>query len=159
MRSAPSFTKGATRRALGRYGHVLLDQFGDGRRPEVLRGDLRRILIDSLPAGTIRWGRKLAGARPLGVGRHQLIFTDGSTVETELLVGADGAWSKVRPLLSDAEPAYAGVSFVETYLHDADRQFPATAAAVGAGGMFAREPGNGITAHREPQACFTPTFN
>jgi 2-polyprenyl-6-methoxyphenol hydroxylase-like FAD-dependent oxidoreductase len=141
---------GDAARALDRDGNVLLDQPGDGRRPEVLRGDLRRILIDSLPAGTIRWGRKLAGATPLGAGRHKLIFTDGSTAETELLVGADGAWSKVRPLLSDAEPTYSGVSFVETYLHDADRRFPATAAAVGAGGMFALEPGKGITAHREP---------
>jgi len=141
---------GDATRALDRDGNVLLDQPGDGRRPEVLRGDLRRILIDSLPAGTIRWGRKLAGVRPLGAGRHELTFTDGSAVETELLVGADGAWSKVRPLVSDAEPAYVGVSFVETYLHDADRRFPATAAAVGAGGMFALEPGKGITAHREP---------
>ncbi|TWB08863.1 2-polyprenyl-6-methoxyphenol hydroxylase-like FAD-dependent oxidoreductase [Rhizobium sp. ERR 1071] len=141
---------GDATRALDRNGNVLLDQPGDGRRPEVLRGDLRRILIDSLPAGTIRWGRKLAGARPLGAGRHELTFTDGSAVETALLVGADGAWSKVRPLLSDAKPGYVGVSFVETYLHDADRRFPATAAAVGAGGMFALEPGKGITAHREP---------
>ena len=141
---------GDTTRALDRDGNVLLDQPGDGRRPEVLRGDLRRILIDSLPAGAIKWGQKLAGARPIGAGRHELTFTDGSTTETELLVGADGAWSKVRPLLSDAEPAYLGVSYVETYLHDADRRFPATAAAVGAGGMFALEPGKGITAHREP---------
>ncbi|MBW7968080.1 NAD(P)/FAD-dependent oxidoreductase [Bradyrhizobium sp. BR 10289] len=141
---------GDATRALDRNGNVLLDQPGDGRRPEVLRGDLRRILIDSLPAGTIRWGRKLTGARLLGGGRHELTFTDGSAVETELLVGADGAWSKVRPLVSDAVPAYVGVSFVETYLHDADRRFPATAAAVGAGGMFALEPGKGITAHREP---------
>lgn len=141
---------GDATRALDRDGNVLLDQPGDGSRPEVLRGDLRRILIDSLPAGTIRWGRKLDEARPLAGGRHLLTFTDGSAVETELLVGADGAWSKIRPLLSDAKPAYVGVSYVETYLHDADRRFPATAAAVGAGGMFALEPGKGITAHREP---------
>ncbi|MFC4276698.1 FAD-dependent oxidoreductase [Achromobacter aloeverae] len=141
---------GDATRALDRDGNVLLDQPEDGGRPEVLRGDLRRILIDALPAGTIRWGRKLARAVSLGGGRHKLTFTDGSTVETELLVGADGAWSKVRPLLSSAQPAYVGVSFVETYLHDADRRFPATAAAVGAGGMFALEPGKGITAHREP---------
>jgi 2-polyprenyl-6-methoxyphenol hydroxylase-like FAD-dependent oxidoreductase len=141
---------GDATRALDRQGNVLLDQPGDGGRPEVLRGDLRRMLINALPAETIRWGRKLARAKPLGAGRHELTFTDGSTVETELLVGADGAWSKVRPLLSPAEPVYVGVSFVETYLHDADRRFPATAAAVGAGGMFALEPGKGITAHREP---------
>ena len=89
---------GDATRVLGRDGNVLLEQPEDGRRPEVLRGHLRRILINSLPDGTIRWGQKLAGARPLGAGRHELTFTDGLTVETELLVGADGAWSKVRPL-------------------------------------------------------------
>jgi hypothetical protein len=39
---------------------VLLDEPDDGTggRPEVHRGDLRRILLDSLPADTIRWGNK-----------------------------------------------------------------------------------------------------
>lgn len=140
---------GDATRALDRQGNLLFDEPGNGRRPEVLRGDLRQMLIESLPAGTIRWGHKLTGLKPVGAGRHELTFTDGSILETELLVGADGAWSKVRPLLSDASPTYVGVSFVETYLRDADRRFPATATAVGAGGMFALEPGKGITAHRE----------
>ncbi|MCQ9157146.1 FAD-dependent oxidoreductase [Acidomonas methanolica] len=140
---------GDATRALDREGNLLFDEPENGRRPEVLRGDLRRMLIASLPPGTVRWGCKLAGLRALGASRHELTFTDGSVVETELLIGADGAWSKVRPLLSDASPTYVGVSFVETYLHDADRRFSATATAVGAGGMFALEPGKGITAHRE----------
>jgi hypothetical protein len=44
-------------------GTVLLDEPDDGTggRPEVLRGDLRRILIESLPAEAIQWGKKLAG--------------------------------------------------------------------------------------------------
>src|ERR1700735_4379195 len=56
---------------LDKDGHVLLDHpdKGNGGRPEVPRGDLRRILLESLPAGTIRWGHKLATAVPLG-GRH-----------------------------------------------------------------------------------------
>lgn len=138
-------------RMLDTQGTVLLDAPDDGTatRPEVLRGDLRRILLDSLPDGTVQWGRKVAGVRPLGDGRHELAFTDGSTVTSGLLVGADGAWSKVRPLLSDAEPAYVGTTFVETYLHDADARRPAAAAAVGGGAMYALTPGRGITAHRE----------
>ena len=60
-----------------------------------------------------------------------------------------GAWSKVRPPLSDATPEYVGTTFVETYLYDADRRHAATAAAVGGGAMYALTPGKGIVAHRE----------
>jgi len=142
---------GEALRVLDRHGTLLFAQpdHGDGGRPEVLRGDLRRILIESLPAETIRWGKKLVGVAARGEGRHELTFSDGTTVTTSLLVGADGAWSKVRPLLSNAAPAYTGTTFVETYLYDADRRHPATAKAVGGGALFAFAPGQGIVAHRE----------
>ncbi len=138
-------------RVLDRRGAVVFEQPDDGTggRPEVLRGDLRRILLESLPAQAIQWGRKLTAVAALGDGRHALTFADGSTLSTELLVGADGAWSRVRPLLSDAKPEYVGTSFVETYLHDADARHPAAAAAVGGGALFSLAPGQGIFAHRE----------
>jgi len=142
---------GEALRALDQHGAVLLEEPDDGTagRPEVLRGDLRQILIDSLPAETVQWGRKVTGIRPLGGGRHELTFADGPAVTSSLLVGADGAWSKVRPLLSDATPAYVGTTFIETYLYDADQRHPAAAEAVGGGAMFAFIPGQGIVAHRE----------
>jgi len=138
-------------RILAPDGTVLLDQPDDGTgvRPEVQRGELRRMLLDALPDGTVRWGRKVSGARALGEGRHEVTFADGGTVGTNLLVGADGAWSRVRPLLSDAVPAYAGVSFVETYLFDGDTRHPATAKTVGGGALYAVVPGKGLLAHRE----------
>jgi 2-polyprenyl-6-methoxyphenol hydroxylase-like FAD-dependent oxidoreductase len=115
----------------------------------VLRGDLRRILLDSLPAGIVQWGNKVADVRALGDGRHDVLFADETQLTTSLLVGADGAWSKVRPLLSDATPAYVGTTFIETYLYDADVRHPASANAVGRGAMYALSPGQGIIAHRE----------
>jgi 2-polyprenyl-6-methoxyphenol hydroxylase-like FAD-dependent oxidoreductase len=137
-------------RVLDENGKLLLDVPGDSTtRPEVLRGDLRRILLDSLPEGTVRWASKVSDVRALGDGRHALTLADGSTVTTDLLVGADGAWSRVRPLLSDARPEYVGTTFVETYLHDVDVRHAATAQAVGAGAMYALAPGKGIVAHRE----------
>ncbi|XVU21410.1 FAD-dependent oxidoreductase [Actinoplanes sp. CA-054009] len=138
-------------RVLAHDGTVLLDQpdDGTGHRPEILRGDLRHMLLDSLPEGTVQWGHKVTGVRALGDGRHEVTFADGSTVTTEVLVGADGAWSRVRPLLSAAKPEYYGTSFVETYLYDADERHPAAAKAVGEGALLAPEPGRGIQAHRE----------
>ena len=143
---------GEALRVLGPDGTVLLDDPADdgtAGRPEVLRGDLRRILLDSLPDEAIQWGRKVSGVRPLGGGRHELTFADSSTVTSSLLVGADGAWSKIRPLLSDAMPQYVGTTFIETYLYDADERHSATAKAVGGGAMYALTPGKGIVAHRE----------
>jgi len=143
---------GEALRILAPDGTVLFDEpdDGTGHRPEVLRGDLRQILLDSLPGGTVRWGHRLAGVVQAGAGRHELRFADGTTAtESGLLVGADGAWSRVRPLVSDARPAYVGTSYVETYLYDADVRHPESAKAVGAGGMSAPVPGRGIQAHRE----------
>ncbi|OIK03742.1 FAD-dependent oxidoreductase [Streptomyces monashensis] len=138
-------------RILDRDGTVLLDKPDDGTggRPEVQRGELRRILLDSLPAGTVRWGHKVTATRALGTGRHEVAFADGTSVVTGLLVGADGAWSRVRPLLSTATPRYTGKSVVETYLFDAETRHPATAKAVGGGSMIVPAPDREIFAHRE----------
>ncbi|QJT05673.1 FAD-dependent monooxygenase [Streptomyces asoensis] len=123
---------------------------GAGERPEVDRGALRDLLLHSLPEGTVRWGTKITGARPLGEGRHEVRLEDGSAFTTDLLVGADGAWSRIRPLLSDARPAYTGVSFVETDLLEADVSHPVSAGVVGGGFLLALGPGKGFLAHREP---------
>ena len=142
---------GEASRMVDQHGAVLLDEPDDGTggRPEVLRGDLRQILLDSLPDETIQWGRRVSGVEPLGDGRHELVFSDGSIAASSLVVGADGAWSKIRPLLSDATPEYVGTTFIETYLYDADERHPATAEAVGGGSLLALTPGKGIVAHRE----------
>ena len=136
---------------LDKNGNILLDDpnKGGGGRPEVRRGDLRRILLDSLPADAIRWGHKLKAVSSLGGGRYELTFADGSAVTTDLLVGADGAWSRVRPLLSDAKPAYVGTSFIETSLFDGEGRYKANAEAVGGITLMALAPGQGIIGHRE----------
>ncbi|MEW2526275.1 NAD(P)/FAD-dependent oxidoreductase [Streptomyces sp. NPDC047071] len=141
-------------RLLDRSGTVLFekDDDGTGKSPEVQRGELRQLLLDALPDDTVRWGHKATGVRALAEGRHEVTFAQGTAVVTDLLVGADGAWSRVRPLLSAATPAYVGRSFVETHLYDADTRHPVTARAVGGGTLVAFDPaGNGtwLVAHRE----------
>jgi 2-polyprenyl-6-methoxyphenol hydroxylase-like FAD-dependent oxidoreductase len=138
------------KRVVDRLGNVLLDKPGSGNtaKPEVDRGALRRLLIESLPADTIRWASKLVQANRLAGGQHHLVFADGSTTTTDLLVGADGAWSRVRPLLSVAKPAYIGTTFVEIRLFDGDTRHTAGAKAIGSGTLMAVEPGKGILAHR-----------
>ncbi|MEU5085591.1 NAD(P)/FAD-dependent oxidoreductase [Streptomyces sp. NPDC021356] len=142
---------GQATRVLDRHAVVRLDEpdDGSGGRPEIDRGDLRDLLLGSLPEDTVRWGAKVTGARPLGGGRHEVTLADGTVFTTDLLVGADGAWSRVRPLLSAARPAYTGVSFVEADLLEADLRHPVAAEVVGGGFFFALGAGRGFLAHRE----------
>ncbi|MBB5191172.1 2-polyprenyl-6-methoxyphenol hydroxylase-like FAD-dependent oxidoreductase [Silvimonas terrae] len=144
---------GQASRVFDQGGNLLYadEDDGSGGRPEVRRGELRQILLDALPAQTVQWGHKLASASALGQGRYSLGFTNGSTSTTDLLVGADGAWSRVRPLLSDAQPVYAGLCLIETWLFDVDQRHQATARMAGGGSMFALAPGKGILTHREPE--------
>ena len=138
------------KRVVDKHGRVLLDKPGQGKaaKPEVSRGDLRRLLIESLPQDTIRWGHRLAKASCLDDGRHLLNFAGGSSVSVDLLVGADGAWSKVRPLLSAAKATYIGTTFIEGSFFDGDTRHKASADAIGSGTLMAVEPGQGILAHR-----------
>ncbi|MCU7820686.1 FAD-dependent oxidoreductase [Kitasatospora sp. DSM 101779] len=142
---------GQATRIVDRHGTVLMadDEGDEGDRPEVNRNDLRRILLDSLPAGTVRWGAKVTGAQPLGDGRHEVRLADGSVLTTDLLVGADGAWSRIRPLVSAAVPAYTGVSFVETDLPGTAPAHAATLGLTGRGMMFALGDDRGLLTHLE----------
>ncbi|WP_411104973.1 FAD-dependent oxidoreductase [Streptomyces sp. cmx-4-9] len=144
-------TGGEALRLLGPDGTVYVSQEDDGNgdRPEVDRGDLRDLLLNSLPDDTVHWGRKVTGARALGSGRHEVTFTDGSAITTDLLIGADGAWSRVRPLVSDAQPAYTGISFVETDLFEADTRHVRSAAVIGDGFFLCLGDERGFLAHRE----------
>ncbi|MGW6477790.1 FAD-dependent oxidoreductase [Streptomyces sp. NPDC055059] len=145
--------EGQQMRLVSRDGRTLFDATppradpAEGN-PEIDRGQLRDLLLDSLTPDTVRWGHKLTHAEPLGEGTHRLHFADGTTDDADLVVGADGAWSKIRPLLSDAIPRYTGVTFVETGLDDADHRHPGLAALTGEGTMMALDNNQGFVAQR-----------
>ena len=118
-----------------------------GDRPEVDRTALRRLLLDSLAPGVVRWGSKIDRIEPLADGRFAI---EGEPFD--LVVGADGAWSRVRPLVSDARPVYSGITFYEFGLDDVDRRHPEVAGLVGRGKMFALGDGKAIIAQRSANA-------
>jgi 2-polyprenyl-6-methoxyphenol hydroxylase-like FAD-dependent oxidoreductase len=143
---------GESMRILDHTAAVLREEHNQGQmeRPEVDRGQLRDMLIDSLPDGTIHWGHKAVTIRDIdGAGRREVEFANGEIITTDLLIGADGAWSKVRPLLTPVKPAYTGISFIEADLFDGAAQHPAEAAAMGQGMLFAFQDDTGILGHLE----------
>lgn len=139
-------------------------RFGEERdAPEIDRHQLRQILLDSLPSHRIRWGKAMCAIerdtrqRQIGAKDIVLHFADGST-ETgfRLVVGADGAWSKVRQLVSrmfamtplsqpnfnyqqitSAKPDYSGIMFIEGRLSLDSPRYNAAYEMVGAGNSIA----------------------
>lgn len=142
--------EGDTTRVLDKTGRVAFSQAGNDLRPEVDRGALRAMLIASLPEGIIQWGHRATGVSASADGSYVIAFANDRLIKADVLIGADGAWSKVRPLLTDVEPVYIGLSFVEARLTEASSRFPAQTEAVGKGMMLALSDRKGILAHREP---------
>jgi len=130
----------------------LHDDVTGKERPEVDRGHLRQMLLDSLTDGVVRWGHELRAAEPQADGTVTLVFKNGVRETFDLVVGADGAWSRIRPLLSEAKPIYSGVMFVELGIDDADRRYPELAKLIGRGLTFAIGDSKAIIGHRDAGA-------
>jgi 2-polyprenyl-6-methoxyphenol hydroxylase-like FAD-dependent oxidoreductase len=136
-------------RVLDKNARVQVDHrepAGGRGRPEIDRRVLRQLLVDSLEPGTIVWGGKVVAARPAAPG-HELEFADGSTVRADLVVGADGAWSKIRALLTPVRPTYTGITLVEIRLSDAATRHRDALALTGRGSIFALSDNKYIGGH------------
>jgi 2-polyprenyl-6-methoxyphenol hydroxylase-like FAD-dependent oxidoreductase len=114
---------------------LLFDRDGTGdNRPEIDRTALRNILLDSLPPGMVRWDSGVDAIAPQADGDYE-VRSGGAAERFDVVVGADGAWSRVRPLLTDAKPGYEGVTLVE--LGFDTKRHADVDALVGGGKMFA----------------------
>jgi salicylate hydroxylase len=80
---------------------------------QVLRAELQRVLYDAvvkLKPDAVHFGRRSVGAETAG-GRARLLLDDGSAVEGDVVVGCDGAHSRVRQsIFGVAPPRYTGAA-------------------------------------------------
>ncbi|MFJ6195687.1 FAD-dependent oxidoreductase [Micromonospora sp. NPDC092111] len=104
-------------------------------RPEIDRSALRDLLLDSLPGDAVAWQHRLVAATPRPDGGFGLTFHGRPGADCDVLVGADGARSVVRSLLTDAELSYVA-TLVELTISDADRRHPDLAELVGPGNLW-----------------------
>ncbi|KAK4444241.1 hypothetical protein QBC34DRAFT_187624 [Podospora aff. communis PSN243] len=110
-------------------------QMGQGRdAPEIDRRELRKILLDSIPKEKIKWGHTLKSAVMDKDGRPVLHFGNGAVASGfALVVGADGAWSKIRPLVSPSTPQYTGRSHLESHIPPSNPHHPTLSSQTGPG--------------------------
>jgi len=98
--------------------------FGDEYfRPEIDRGPLRDLLIDSLKPGTIVWNSHIVSVENVG-GRWEIYFENGNRAFADVVIGADGANSKIRQLVTPIKPFYSGVTVLEANIDSAKLQTP-----------------------------------
>jgi 2-polyprenyl-6-methoxyphenol hydroxylase-like FAD-dependent oxidoreductase len=117
----------------------------DWSRPEIDRERLKEILLASVPKELVRWGWKLRS-----VSKDGTLEFDGQERQGpfDLVVGADGAWSKVRPMLTDVRPAYSGISGFELRLSNPNQDYPKLSTMVGRGSYFASSDRKALAAQR-----------
>ncbi|MBO2011488.1 FAD-dependent oxidoreductase [Hymenobacter negativus] len=124
---------------LDQHAEAQADTFGDASfRPEIDRGPLRNILLDSLHPNTVAWNSQLASMQPAGAG-WQLTFQSGAMAKADIVIGADGANSKIRPLLTPIRPFYSGVTVVEGSLYDSAQNAPRIHELMQGGKIFAMD--------------------
>ena len=112
---------------MDRQGEVLFEEAGGENlrqeRPEIDRGPLRELLLDSLQADTVTWDRQFASLQLID-GATKIEFKNDQSALADLVVAADGANSKLRAYVTSRQPVYAGVTVVEGTVHDAAAAIP-----------------------------------
>lgn len=81
-------------------------------RPEIDRGPLRNMLLESLHPETVVWDSHFLTMERQNEG-WLLHFKNGTSEYADLVIASDGANSKIRPYLTDIKPIYSGIIMLE----------------------------------------------
>lgn len=113
------------------------ENFGDEQfRPEIDRGILRKILLESLEPETVVWDSHFMVMENDNEG-WILHFKNGKNVYADLVVAADGANSKIRPYLTDVKAFYSGIIMLEGTVYDAETTIPKISSILKGGKIMA----------------------
>lgn len=144
-------------RVLNPQGTVLHTDEGEfASRPEIPRNALSNLLLKNLSSDAVKWDHKITGVRhahnpTTRATEITLDFSTNATATYDFVIGADGAWSSVRKLLTDIKPSYSGAQYVTATLRNASIKYPHLVELTGPGTLSALGGGKGIMTHRGPQ--------
>ncbi|OAQ58699.1 salicylate hydroxylase protein [Pochonia chlamydosporia 170] len=140
-------------------GRLLHHDFGgseEGARPEISRHALIHLLVSNIPPEMIKWNHKAISVDSLTTasGNTEMVVDFGPRgKETfDFVIGADGAWSKVRSFLTPTMPYYAGIQMMTLDLPSVSTKYPQIADFLGNGTMMALGFRNAVLAQRGAQA-------
>lgn len=105
-------------------------------RPEIDRGALRKILLQSLQAETVVWDSHFVSMEKHSEG-WLMHFNNGTSHYADLVVAADGANSKIRSYLTDIKPFYSGITMLEGTIYNAQTSAPQISALLRGGKVMA----------------------
>jgi 2-polyprenyl-6-methoxyphenol hydroxylase-like FAD-dependent oxidoreductase len=109
---------------------------GKFSRPEIDRGPLRNMLLESLRPHTVVWDSHFVAMNRQGDG-WQLSFKNNSSAYADIVIGADGANSGIRPYVTSIKPFYSGVSVVEGNVYHSETRTPTVHHLLKGGKIFA----------------------
>lgn len=141
-------------RMVDKDGNICIDEheqetsagFGDKHfRPEIDRGALRDLLIDSLHPETVVWDSQLIGMEQSG-DSWILQFKNGTTATADIVIGSDGYRSKVRPYVTNIQSLYSGATIIQGETDDPENSCPEIYKLIGKGNFVAMGPGKTIAA-------------
>ncbi|KAK3331843.1 salicylate hydroxylase [Cercophora scortea] len=144
-------------RVLNHDGVIVHEHDGQhASRPEIPRNALANMFMERMPTDIIKWDHKIFSATRTrneitGAVEISLDLGPNGTATYDFVVGADGAWSRIRKLLSDIKPFYSGALLVAAVMRHASTKYPHLVELNGPGSLMALGHHNGILTHRGPQ--------
>jgi len=127
-------------RIVNKSGIIVFDdeanQRGGPSRPEIDRGPLQTILLDSLQPDTVVWDSHFESLSSAG-GSWSVEFKNGSRISADIVIGADGANSKIRPYITPIKPFYVGITAVEGAIYNSEVASPKIHKLLNGGKIFA----------------------
>ncbi len=113
------------------------ENFGDPSfRPEIDRGALRKIMLESLQPETVVWNSHFISMDKQNDG-WLLHFKNGDSVYADIVIAADGANSKIRPYITPIKAFYSGIIMLEGNIYDAKIAAPNISAVLNGGKIMA----------------------